>query len=406
LFASFAGQSHLSSCQFVVIRGEMKSRSALQFVLVIGIANFFADFTYEGARGIIGPFLGSLGASAAIVGFVAGLGELIGYGLRSISGYFADKFHRHWVFAFLGYAVNMLAVPALALAGRWPVAASLVVAERSGRGIRKPTVEAMLSYAGKSIGAGWVFGLNEALDQAGATVGPLLMALVLYFKGGFRTGFGVLLVPALFCLAILVVARLLHPRPHELEEGAGYTFATTNFTRAYWIYLAAGGLIAAGFADFALIGFHFHKTNTVAGDLIPVFYAIAMASSAVASIPLGRLFDRFGANISIFAFLISAVAAPLIFLGATVSALIGMIFWGVGMSAQGSLLQAMLAGVIPPQKRSTAFGLFDTGYGIAWFAGSALMGLLYDKSVLAVALFSVVLQLAAVPVLFFANKQR
>src|SRR3989454_8248859 len=199
----------------------MKSRSALQFVLIIGVANFFADFTYEGARGIVGPFLGSLGASAAIIGFVAGLGELMGYGLRSISGYLADKAHRHWAFAFLGYAVNMFAVPALALTGRWPPAALLVVSERVGRGIRKPTVEAMLSYAGKSIGAGWVFGLNEALDQAGATIGPLLMALVLYLNHGFRTGFGVLLIPALCCLAILVVARLLHPPAPRLGEGAG-----------------------------------------------------------------------------------------------------------------------------------------------------------------------------------------
>ena len=359
--------------------------AALRFVLIIGIANFFADFTYEGARGIVGPFLGSLGASAAIVGFVAGLGELMGYGLRSVSGYLADKSHRHWAFAFLGYAVNMLAVPALALTGRWPAAASLVVAERVGRGIRKPTVEAMLSYAGKSIGAGWVFGLNEALDQAGATVGPLLMALVLYLNGGFRTGFGVLLIPALLCLAILVAARLLHPRPHELEEGAGHTLTATNLTRAYWIYLAAGALLAAGFADFALIGFHFQKANTVPPNVIPVFYAIAMASSALASIPLGRLFDRFGANISVFAFLISAAAAPFVFLGTFVFAIIGMIFWGIGMSAQGSLLQAMLTGVIAPQKRSTAFGLFHTGYGIAWFLGSAAMGLLYGKSIVALA---------------------
>ena len=384
----------------------MKNRSALQFVLIIGIANFFADFTYEGARAIVGPFLGSLGASAVIVGFVAGFGELMGYGLRSVSGYFADKSHRHWAFAFLGYAVNMLAVPALALATRWPLASGLVVSERIGRGIRKPTVEAMLSYAGKSIGAGWVFGLNEALDQAGATIGPLLVALILYLNGGFRTGFGVLLIPALLCLATLVAARSLHPRPHELEEGAGHTLATTNLTRAYWIYLAAGSLIAAGFADFALIGFHFHKTNTVPANLIPVFYAVAMASSALASIPLGRLFDRFGPNISLFAFVISAVAAPFVFLGSFASALMGMIFWGIGMSAQGSLLQAMLTDVIPPQKRSTAFGLFDTGYGIAWFLGSAVMGLLYDRSVLAVALFSVIVQLAAVPIFFIANKQR
>jgi predicted MFS family arabinose efflux permease len=191
-----------------------------------------------------------------------------------------------------------------------------------------------------------------------------------------------------------------------LEEGAGHTFATTNLTQTYWIYLAAGALLAAGFADFALIGFHFQKANVMPGNLIPVFYAVAMAASALASIPLGRLFDRLGPNVSLFAFLISAAAAPFIFLGTSVFALIGMIFWGIGMSAQGSLFQAMLTGVIPPQKRSTAFGLFDTGYGIAWFLGSAAMGLLYDKSILAVVLLSVILQLAAIPVLFIANKKR
>jgi MFS family permease len=384
----------------------MKNRTAFRFVLIIGIVNLFADLTYEGARGIVGPFLGSLGASAAIVGFVAGFGELMGYGLRSISGYFADKTHRYWLFAFTGYAINLLAVPALALAGQWPLAAGLVIAERTGRGIRKPTVEAMLSYAGKSIGAGWVFGLNEALDQAGATIGPLVVALVLYLNGGYRTGFGVLLIPALLCLGILVVARLLYPRPHELEEAAGHAFVATNLAAPYWIYLGAGALIAAGLADFALIGFHFHKTNTVPANLIPVFYAVAMGSSALASIPLGRLFDRFGANIALLAFFVSAGSAPFVFLGTPVFALIGMILWGVGMSAQGSLFQAMLTGVIPPGKRSTAFGLFDTGYGIAWFLGSAAMGLLYEKSILAVALFSVVLQLAALPVLFVANKKR
>src|SRR5947208_35414 len=210
----------------------MRSRSALHFVIIIGIANFFADFTYEGARGIIGPFLGSLGASAAIVGFVAGFGELMGYGLRSVSGYFADKSHRHWAFAFVGYVVNMLAVPALALTGRWPPAAGLVVAERVGRGVRKPTVEAMLSYAGRSIGAGWVFGLNEALDQAGATIGPLLMALILYFNGGYRTGFATLLIPAFLCLGTLLLARLLHAPPHELERGAGHPVTTPNLTQA------------------------------------------------------------------------------------------------------------------------------------------------------------------------------
>ena len=280
----------------------MRNRSAFSFVLIIGIVNFFADLTYEGARGIVGPFLGSLGASAAIVGFVAGFGELIGYALRFVSGYFADKTQKYWFVTFTGYAINMLAVPALALAGQWPLAAGLVVAERTGRAIRKPVVEAMLSHAGRSIGAGWVFGLNEALDQAGATIGPLLIALILFLKGGYRTGFGVLLIPALLCLGILIVARFLHPRPQELEELSTQRVTTHYLTRPYWIYLGGGALIAAGFTDFALIGFHFQKAHAVPTNLIPVFYAAAMATSALAALVFGRLFDKFGGNIALLVF--------------------------------------------------------------------------------------------------------
>jgi len=172
------------------------------------------------------------------------------------------------------------------------------------------------------------------------------------------------------------------------------------------IYLGAGALIAAGFADFALIGFHFQKTNTVPPNLIPIFYAVAMAASAFSSVLFGRLFDKFGSNIALVAFFLAAAAAPFVFPGSLPFALVGMILWGIGMSAQGSLLQAMLTSIIPAQKRSTGFGLFDTGYGIAWFMGSAAMGLLYGKSILAVVLLSVVLQLTALPVLFIANKAR
>jgi predicted MFS family arabinose efflux permease len=231
------------------------------------------------------------------------------------------------------------------------------------------------------------------------------MALILYLRGGFQTGFAVLLIPALLCLGTLFAARVLHPRPHEVEQGAERTFRTTKLTRAFWIYFAAGVLIAAGTADFALIRFHFQNADAVPRDLIPVFYSVAMASGGLASIPLGRLLDRFGPKISLFAFVISAAAAPLVFFGTFSRALIGMIFWGIGMSAQSALFQAMLTAVLPSQKRSAAFGLFDTGFGVAWFLGSTAMGLLYDKSVLALALFSIILQLAAIPLIFIASRK-
>src|SRR5256714_1095203 len=208
------------------------AKLAFRFVLIIGIVNLFADMAYEGGRSITGPFLGSLGASATIVGFVAGLGELLGYSFRSVSGYFADKTQRYWVATFLGYLVNVFAVPALALAGNWPLAAILIIAERTGRAMRKPAVDTMLSYAGKSIGRGWVFGLNEGLDQAGATFGPLIIALVLFLRHGYREGFGVLLISALLCLGTLAVGRIWYPRPHELEEESEQLLETEGFPKA------------------------------------------------------------------------------------------------------------------------------------------------------------------------------
>ena len=289
------------------------AKSAFRFVLIIGIVNLLADFTYEGGRAVTGPFLGSLGASAAVIGFVAGFGEFVGYALRSISGYFADKTHRYWPFAFAGYALNQLAIPALALVTNWLTGSMLVVAERTGRAIRKPAMDAMLSHAGESIGAGWVFGLNEALDQAGATAGPLLIAYILSSHGSYRMGFGVFLVPAILCLVTVVVARLLYPRPHELETRKPETPSTKNLTQPFWMYLVAGALIAAGLADFSLIGFHFQKANIVAPNVIPIFYAAAMATSALSGLVFGRLFDRFGSKIAVLAFFLSAGYAPFVF---------------------------------------------------------------------------------------------
>jgi MFS family permease len=388
-----------------ITRDSPLEKLAFRFVLIIGITNLFADMTYEGARGISGPFLGSLGASAAVVGFVAGAGELLGYGLRSVSGYFGDKTHRYWPIIFAGYVINMLAVPALALSGNWLPAAALLIAERTGRAIRRPNVEAMISHAGKSIGRGWVFGLNEALDQGGATIGPLIAALIFYLHGSYRSAFAVLLIPALLCLATLTIARVSYPRPEELEKRTPSFLKTKGFPKAYWIYLAAGMLIACGFADFSLIAFHFNKTGIVTQSLIPIFYAGAMAMGGLASLVVGRLLDRIGLRVLLLAFFLPAFSAPLVFLGGTTLALIGALLWGIGMGAQDSSLKAVLAEVIPATKRSTAFGIFDTGFGVAWFAGSITMGLLYNRSLTALVVFSAVFQLAALPVFFYAGRQ-
>src|SRR5207248_3120185 len=204
-----------------MVKQRLPSSSAFRFVLILGVANLFADMTYEGARSSTGQFLGVLGASATIVGFTAGFGELLGYVLRSVSGWIADKTGKYWLITIVGYVINLLAVPALALAGSWPLAAGLIVTERTGRAIRKPATAAMLSFAGKHIGQGWVFGLNEALDQTGAAIGPLILSLTLFRHGSYQTGFALLLIPAVVTISVVLLARYLFPEPHELEPAEG-----------------------------------------------------------------------------------------------------------------------------------------------------------------------------------------
>src|SRR5437764_11795662 len=154
-------------------RVTIGSSPAFTFVLTMGAVNLFGDMTYEGGAAMNGQFMATLGASAAIVSITAGIGEFLGYALRSVSGYIADRTGRYWLVTFIGYAINLFAVPAMALAGNWQVAALLILAERIGRAIRKPTVEAMLSYTTGKHGKGWVYAVNTALDETGATLGPM-----------------------------------------------------------------------------------------------------------------------------------------------------------------------------------------------------------------------------------------
>lgn len=377
--------------------GARMRRRAMGFVVLIGVVSLFSDVTYEGARSIAGPFLATLGASGAVVGFVAGLGELIGYALRLASGYLADRTKRYWSFTIFGYLMNLLAVPLLALAGSPEIAALLICAERAGKAIRTPARDVMLSHATSQVGRGWGFGLHEALDQIGAIAGPLIASLALYIGGSYRQAFAWLGISAALALMTLLVARATYPNPGELEKRE--QLKGRGLGRAYWLYIVASALVAAGYADFPLIAFRLHKDGIASEAFVPILYAIAMGVDAVAALAFGRLFDRYGMRVLALVIVLSSAFAPLVFFGGFTLVVMGMICWGIGMGAQESIMRAVIADLVPIDRRGTAYGLFNSFYGLAWFLGSAAIGVLFDVSVIALVAFSVSMQLCAVFVL-------
>ncbi|MBZ0236842.1 MAG: MFS transporter, partial [Deltaproteobacteria bacterium] len=255
-----------------------RKRAALAFVVLMGLVSLFADACYEGMRSSVGPYLAHLGASATAVGVVAGSGELVGYGLRYVTGRVADRTRAYWALTIAGYATNLVAVPLLAVAGSWQAVAALVVLERLGKAVRNPARSTILSFAAAEVGHGKSFALHEAMDQLGAVIGPLSVAAVLWWRGdtleGYRWAFVLLAIPALLSVLTLLAARAKFPDPRALAP-AGDDDDDTNrrFGRPFVIYLAGVALVGFGLADWALLAFHLEARDVLAGALVPVIYA-------------------------------------------------------------------------------------------------------------------------------------
>ncbi|HEX7659086.1 MAG TPA: MFS transporter [Pseudonocardiaceae bacterium] len=385
--------------------GRRRMSAALKFVLMVGVMSFFADFTYEGSRSIVGQYLGLLGAGALAIAVITGCGEFLGYGLRFFSGRSADRTGLYWPITIAGYILQMSVVPLLALASTWQIAALLIILERVGKAIRNPPRDAMLSHAAKSMGYGWGFGVHEALDQFGALFGPLLVALIVATsQHNYRLAFAALAVPAVIMLSLLLVARLLYPRPRDMETDTA-PVRTAGLPRVFWIYLAAAALVGAGFADFPVVAFHFQQAGTVSPTLTPVFYAAAMAVSGGGSLILGRMFDKVGIGLLVPLTIVTIAYAPLVFLGGFWPSLIGICLWGLGMGVHESIIPAAVAPMVGPDRRASAYGLFTGAYGIAWFAGSTAIGALFGLSLTAVVVFAVVTQVIAVPLLLIVRRR-
>lgn len=389
-------------------KDKRRLTQAMTFILLFGIVSLFSDMTHEGAMSLRGAYLSLLGASAGAIGFASGLGELAGYGLRYVFGLIADKTGKYWLFVIVGYIVDLAAVPLLALVGPhgWIAACALFVVQRTGKAFKKPSKDTIMSFAATQEGAGKSFAIQEALDQIGAFLGPVLLFLVMLGQAdassyqAYATCFAVLGIPAIVTFVLLMVTRSKFPHPEEFEPEPK-EFVPFRMRSGFVAYIVGISLFAFGFLDYSLVLMHVSRTamgGIIAEATLPLVYAMAMLVDAVAALVFGTLYDRYGAKVLVVATLVSAPFAPLVFLGnSTALVLLGVALWGVGMGAQESILKAAVSTMVPKASRATGFGVFECSFGVFWFFGSWFLGCLYDASIPVMVAVSVAAQLAAIP---------
>jgi MFS family permease len=403
---------------------KKKLSQAMLFIILFGIVSLFSDMTHEGASSIRGAYLSLLGASAATIGFVSGLGELIGYSMRYVFGKLTDKTKQYWPMTIAGYVLDIAAVPALALLDEhgWIAACALLIIQRMGKAIKKPAKDTIMSFAASQEGVGKSFGIQEVLDQIGAFLGPVLLYLVMLFKTAgttfeiYSTCFAVLAIPGAITLVLLIITRCKFPNPEHFEPEPK-EYIPFKLKKEFILYIAGISLFAFGFIDYSIIIMHVSRSysqlsaglsetsSLVSTGTLPLLYAGAMLVDAVAALIFGLMYDKKGVKALVWSTLISAPFAVFVFAFDSVPMLlIGVALWGVGMGAQESILKAAVTGMVPKASRATGYGIFECSFGVFWFLGSWLMGVLYDVSIPVMIVVSVVAQLAAIP-LYIASSR-
>ena len=407
-------------------KNRKKLSQAMLFIVLFGIVSLFSDMTHEGASSIRGAYMSLLGASAATIGFISGLGELIGYSMRYVFGKLTDRTKQYWPMTVIGYALDIIAVPALALVGEhgWVAACALLVIQRMGKAIKKPAKDTIMSFAASQVGVGKSFGIQEVLDQIGAFLGPVLLYLVLLTKvdgstyAAYAACFKVLAIPGAITLILLIATRLKFPNPERFEPEPK-EYIPFRMKKEFILYIAGISLFAFGFVDYSIIIMHVSRTysefapglgetaSLVSTGTLPLLYAGAMLVDAVAALVFGLVYDKKGVKALVWSTVISAPFAVFVFAFDSVPALlIGIALWGVGMGAQESILKAAVTSMVPKASRATGYGIFECSFGVFWFLGSWLMGVLYDAAIPAMIAVSVAAQLAAIPLYICSARLR
>lgn len=378
---------------------------AWRLIFLLGLVSLFADVTYEGARSIIPNYLTIvLGASVLILGTVTGLGEFLNYGLRLATGPLSDLTRRYWLFTFVGYVVNLFAVPLLALTGDWQSAAVLIIVERMGKAIRAPARDVIISNVSKGIGRGKAFGAHEVLDQVGAILGPSIAIFALYFtKENYRYAFSVFALPALIALSFLAIAYLFFKR-HREELVAEGPSKEGRLGFKFWSYTIVITLSTMGLMYIPFLIYRAGESHAMPEWIAPSLLLIAQAVDALIAPFAGLAYDRVGLK-SIFAIFPFTLAIPIFaYTPQAFTLILAATSLGVVMGVQETIERAAVADLSPVQARGRAYGIFNAFLGLSLLLGGVVIGYLYSVSFTLIIVYAIATQALAFIIALFTLK--
>ncbi len=358
-----------------------KTKSIYFMITLIGIVSMMGDIVYEGGRGIIPSYLQILGASAFIVGLVTGLGDFIGYAIRLVSGYLSDRIGTYWMFMFLGYGL-IIAIPLLSVTNFWFAAAFLVLMERLGKAIRAPARDAIVSIVSRGVGVGKAFGLHELLDQVGAVLGPLFVSIILYLTfNNYSITFASLFVPYTILVATLFyVYSKIRVKVSE-GQSVGDKILSKPFSKDFYLYSLAVFANVLGLVPASLI---LYKASTILSSsnmewVVPLLFMLIQLIDAPSALFSGIVFDRVGTRVLTVSFILSIFTCFFAFQAIDLTYLIiSCIFYGIVLGMQESVYRAAVSYYVPKESRGTAYGVFNTVYGVGFLLSGAVFGLFLD----------------------------
>ena len=363
-------------------------------ILALGWVSFWMDVSSEMIYPLLPVFLSSLGVGSLAIGFVAGLSESTASFFRVISGFISDKLKKRKAVIIFGYGLSTLARPLLALSSSWGHVLGFRLIDRAGKGMRTPPRDALIAEASSSERYGRSYGIQRAMDTAGAVLGPALATGILALGMGYRSVFWISFIPAAIAVAIIQLFVREHGKRSPEFPGAPaaatwhHAGAATDpraaggslFSRDLKIFLVVTAVFSLGnSSNFFLVlraknlGFKDHA--------IPLLYMTMNVSSALLSYPAGRLADRFGkARIAFLGYLLYAALYALFAVEASMKALwILFPLQGIYLAFSEGIGTAYLATLLPGERRATGFAIYYTVIGLALLPASTIGGWLWER---------------------------